>query len=38
MNAEKRLAIFERLAHALPDPKTELNYSTPFELLIAVVL
>lgn len=38
MNAQKRVAIFERLAHALPDPKTELNYSSPFELLIAVVL
>ncbi|MDO9161463.1 MAG: endonuclease III [Methylococcaceae bacterium] len=38
MNAEKRLAIFDRLANAIPNPKTELNYSTPFELLIAVVL
>lgn len=38
MNNEKRLAIFDRLATAIPDPTTELNYSTPFELLIAVVL
>ncbi len=38
MNKEKRLAIFDRLAEAIPDPVTELNYSTPFELLIAVVL
>ena len=29
---------FERLAAALPEPRTELNYSTPFTLLIAVVL
>ncbi len=38
MNKEKRLAIFDRLAEAIPDPATELEYSTPFELLIAVVL
>ncbi|WP_031434019.1 endonuclease III [Methylomarinum vadi] len=38
MNKEKRLAIFDRLAEAIPEPTTELNYSTPFELLIAVVL
>jgi endonuclease-3 len=38
MNASKRLAIFDRLAEAIPDPTTELQYSTPFELLIAVVL
>jgi endonuclease-3 len=38
MNKEKRLAIFDRLAEAIPEPVTELNYSTPFELLIAVVL
>lgn len=38
MNAQKRQAIFELLAQAHPEPKTELNYSTPFELLIAVVL
>lgn len=38
MNKEKRLAIFDRLAEAIPEPTTELNYNTPFELLIAVVL
>lgn len=38
MNKEKRLAIFDRLAEAIPEPTTELEYSTPFELLIAVVL
>ncbi|MGR8979183.1 MAG: endonuclease III [Gammaproteobacteria bacterium] len=38
MNQKKRLAIFERLAKAIPEPKTELCYSTAFELLIAVVL
>lgn len=30
--------IFERLQAADPEPKTELNYSTPFELLVAVIL
>ena len=38
MNPQKRQAIFDRLAEAIPEPTTELNYSTPFELLIAVVL
>jgi len=38
MNKEKRLALFDRLAIAIPDPETELQYSTSFELLIAVVL
>lgn len=38
MNSEKRLQIFDRLAVAIPDPTTELNYTTPFELLVAVVL
>lgn len=38
MNASKRLLIFERLSQAIPDPKTELAYSSPFELLIAVML
>lgn len=38
MNKEKRLAIFDRLAEAIPNPVTELNYSSSFELLIAVVL
>jgi endonuclease-3 len=38
MNAEKRRAIFERLRQANPHPTTELEYTTPFELLIAVIL
>jgi endonuclease III len=38
MNNPTRLAIFDRLAGAIPDPTTELNYGSPFELLIAVVL
>jgi endonuclease-3 len=38
MNTSKRLAIFDRLAEAIPEPTTELQYRTPFELLIAVVL
>jgi len=38
MNNQKRLAIFERLSEAIPNPETELNYSNPFELLIAVIL
>ena len=38
MNATKRRAIFERLRRANPHPTTELEYSTPFELLLAVIL
>ncbi len=38
MNAEKRRAIFERLRKENPAPKTELVYSSPFELLVAVIL
>lgn len=38
MNAQKRLEIFRRLHEDNPEPKTELNYTTPFELLIAVLL
>jgi endonuclease-3 len=38
MNADKRRQIFERLDIAIPEPVTELEYSSPFELLIAVVL
>jgi endonuclease-3 len=38
MNPEKRRAIFTRLREANPEPKSELEYSTPFELLVAVVL
>lgn len=38
MNADKRREIFERLRAANPHPTTELEYTTPFELLIAVIL
>ena len=38
MNKQKRQAIFERLQAANPHPTTELNYHTPFELLVAVIL
>jgi endonuclease-3 len=38
MNREKRQAIFQRLQEADPNPTTELNYQTPFELLVAVIL
>ena len=38
MNAAKRLEIFRRLHEDNPEPKTELAYSSPFELLIAVIL
>ncbi|MBD3754662.1 MAG: endonuclease III [Gammaproteobacteria bacterium] len=38
MNKQKRLEIFQRLSAAIPEPETELHYSTPFELLIAVIL
>jgi len=38
MNAEKRLKIFQRLSVAIPNPTTELNHNSTFELLIAVVL
>ena len=38
MNAEKRAAIFSRLRNAIRNPATELEYSSTFELLIAVIL
>lgn len=38
MNREKRTEIFSRLRAANPNPTTELNYDSPFELLIAVIL
>ncbi len=38
MNKQKRIEIFTRLRDENPNPTTELNYSTPFELLIAVIL
>lgn len=38
MNPEKRQLIFARLKAENPHPTTELTYSTPFELLISVIL
>jgi endonuclease-3 len=38
MNPSKRHEIFSRLRAANPHPTTELEYTTPFELLVAVVL
>jgi endonuclease-3 len=38
MNAAKRAEIFSRLRAANPHPTTELEYKTPFELLVAVML
>lgn len=38
MNKEKRTKIFSRLREDNPYPTTELNFKTPFELLIAVIL
>ena len=38
MNRDKRTEIFTRLREANPEPRTELHYSNPFQLLIAVIL
>ncbi len=38
MNKEKRYEMLSRLRDDNPSPTTELNYSSPFELLIAVIL
>jgi endonuclease-3 len=38
MNAEKRAEIFRRLREANPKPRSELEYATPFQLLISVIL
>jgi endonuclease III len=38
VNDAKRRAIFERLRAANPEPRTELQFSSPFELLVAVIL
>jgi len=38
MSPATRRAIFERLKRANPAPTTELRYTTPFELLVAVIL
>jgi endonuclease-3 len=38
VNKAIRQAIFKRLRAANPNPTTELDYQTPFELLVAVIL
>ena len=38
MNSEKRFEIFKRLSLAIPNPSTELEHKSTFELLIAVIL
>ena len=38
MNRDKRIEIFELLKKDNQNPQTELNYSSPFELLISVIL
>ena len=35
---EKALEILKRLSKAIPNPKVELNFSSPFELLVATIL
>jgi len=38
MNRDKRIQIFELLKNENPNPQTELRYTSPFELLISVIL
>ncbi len=38
MTPAKREALFRNLARAIPEPKSELEHTTPYELLVAVVL
>ena len=38
MKAADRIELFRRLAELNPEPTTELEYSTPFDLLVAVTL
>ena len=38
MNRDKRISIYSTLRERMPEPTTELEYETPFELLIAVIL
>ncbi len=38
MNRDKRTAIYSTLRERMPAPTTELEYDTPFELLVAVIL
>jgi len=38
MDKSTVIRLFEHLQNASPEPETELNYTTPFELLVAVML
>ena len=38
MNAQKRSELFRRLREVNPKPRSELEYATPFQLLISVIL
>ena len=38
MNPQQRAEIFARLRSANPEPRTELEHETPFELLVSVIL
>jgi len=38
VNSEKRTAIYRKLRELDPNPETELEYCTPFELLVSVIL
>ena len=38
MSPAERVEFFRRLAAAMPDPKSELEHSSPYELLVAVIL
>ncbi len=38
MNQQKRIEILTRLRNEDPEPKTELGYENPFQLLVAVIL
>ncbi|MBS0514568.1 MAG: endonuclease III [Proteobacteria bacterium] len=38
MNAEKRAEIFRRLREVNPKPRSELEYASPFQLLVSVIL
>jgi len=38
MKPADRIEFFRRLAERDPEPKTELDYATPFQLLVAVIL
>jgi endonuclease-3 len=38
MNRAERIEFFSRLKSVIPSPETELEYQSPFELLVAVIL